>query len=266
MGMRGWIIGAGMALAVAGGAVWATGLTGAQVVVLGEVHDNPHHHARQAALVAEVKPAALVFEMLTPEQAARVTPALRGDAAALEQALQWQDGGWPDFAMYYPIFAAVPEAAIHGAAVPRAAARAAVKQGVAESFGPEAGAYGLNLPLAKGDQAEREAFQHAAHCEALPEEMLPVMVELQRLRDATLAQATLRALDETGGPVVVITGNGHARRDWGMPADLGRVRPGLTVFSLGQSEAGGEADGVFDRVEQSPGVEREDPCAVFAKD
>lgn len=264
MGMRHTIIAAAVAWAGIAGA-GTPRIDTAQVVLLGEVHDNPHHHARQAELVAGLKPAALVFEMLTPEQAARVTPERRGDTGALGEALGWAQGGWPDFAMYYPIFAAAPEAAIYGAAVPRAAARAAMKRGVAESFGEEAGLYGLDRPLEAGTQAEREAFQHAAHCEALPGEMLPVMVGLQRLRDATLAQAALRALDDTGGPVVVITGNGHARRDWGVPADLARVRPGLAVFALGQSEAGGAAEGVFDRVEQSPGVERDDPCAVFQK-
>lgn len=60
---------------------------GADVVFLGELHDNPGHHARQAAYVAEIAPTALVFEMLTPDQAERVTPELIQDEAALEAAL-----------------------------------------------------------------------------------------------------------------------------------------------------------------------------------
>jgi len=47
---------------------------GARIVFLGEVHDNPHHHRNQARAVAATGPAALVFEMLSPAQAARVTP------------------------------------------------------------------------------------------------------------------------------------------------------------------------------------------------
>ena len=39
----------------------------ADVVFLGEIHDNAAHHARQAQLVAQIKPVALVFEMLSPE-------------------------------------------------------------------------------------------------------------------------------------------------------------------------------------------------------
>ena len=54
-----------------------------EIVVLGEIHDNPDHHLNQARAVAALDPAALVFEMLTPDQAARATPEVRGDAAAL---------------------------------------------------------------------------------------------------------------------------------------------------------------------------------------
>ncbi|WP_372837353.1 ChaN family lipoprotein, partial [Puniceibacterium confluentis] len=89
-----------------------------EVVFLGEYHDNPYHHARQAELVARIAPRALVFEMLTQDQAARITPDLLANPAALEAALAWADSGWPDFSMYYPIFVAA-HARVYGAALPR---------------------------------------------------------------------------------------------------------------------------------------------------
>jgi len=46
-------------------------LTSADVVILGEVHDNLHHHDAQAIFTEWVKPAAVVFEMLTSKQVAR---------------------------------------------------------------------------------------------------------------------------------------------------------------------------------------------------
>lgn len=233
------------------------------VVILGEVHDNPAHHAEQAARVAALKPRALVFEMLTPDQAARVTPDLIADPEAMAGALGWDESGWPDFAMYHPIFAAAPEAAIHGALVPREVARAVFETGPADAFGADAAAYGLSGPLPPEEQAAREALQLAAHCDALPEEMLPGMVAVQRLRDATLARAVVAAMAETGGPVAVITGNGHARRDWGVPAYLARVAPDLDVFVLGQTEDGAPLQGGFDAVLSAPAVARPDPCAAF---
>ena len=91
------------------------------------------------------------------------------------------------------------------------------------------------------------------------------MVDVQRLRDARLAQTALRALNETGGPVVVITGNGHARADWGVPAAIKTARPDVTTVSVGQGEDGAAPEGRFDLVLQSPSVAREDPCLGFTK-
>src|SRR6056297_632256 len=233
------------------------------VAILGEVHDNPAHHAEQARRVAALDPRALVFEMLTPDQAARVTPSLIADPDAMEEALGWSESGWPAFPMYHPIFAAAPDAAIYGAQVPRDAARGVFETGAAEAFGPEAAAYGLTEPLPEADQEMREAMQMAAHCDALPEKMLPGMVAVQRLRDAVLARAVVQAMEATGGPVAVITGNGHARRDWGVPAYLVRVAPDLDVHVLGQTEDGAPLAGGFDEVVSAPAVDRPDPCAAL---
>ena len=231
--------------------------------ILGEVHDNPAHHAEQAERVAAIEPRALVFEMLTPAQARQITPDLVADPEAMAATLDWDASGWPDFEMYHPIFAAAPEAAIYGAQVPRAAARGVFETGPAESFGAAAASYGLTDPLPPVEQAAREAAQLDAHCDALPEEMLPGMVAVQRLRDAVLARATVRAMEETGGPVAVITGNGHARRDRGVPAFLARVAPEIEVHVLGQTEDGRPLEGGFDEVVSAPAVDRPDPCTAF---
>jgi uncharacterized iron-regulated protein len=238
-------------------------LTGeADIHVLGEVHDNPEHHRLQAEIVLRVQPAALIFEMLTPEQAraARGTP--REDAAALSEALGWEGTGWPDFDMYHPIFAAAPDAEIFGAALDRETLTRARLHGAADAFGAEAMQFGL-VPLPAEDQAAREAEQAIAHCDMLPEELLPGMVEVQRMRDAHFARVAVEAHVETGGPVVVITGNGHARKDVGIPASLAAARPDLAVVALGQLENEPESAAPFDAIAIAPGPERDDPCAVF---
>jgi uncharacterized iron-regulated protein len=236
----------------------------ADVIFLGEIHDNPAHHEVQAAWVAALRPGAIVFEMLTEEQVARITPALRADRTALEAALQWESAGWPDFDMYFPIFAAAPDARIIAAAVPRDRLGALMAEDLAAVAGPEVTArFTLDRPLAPQDQAAREALQDAAHCDALPDDLLPRMVSVQRLRDAALAQAALVGLADEGGPVVVITGNGHARTDWGAPALLRQAAPEVLVFALGQSEAAVPPDGAFDHVLDAPAVDRGDPCDAF---
>lgn len=243
-----------------------TQMSEADVVILGEVHDNPDHHRYQAKMIARLRPRAVVYEMLTEEQADLVTPDLASDRDALRATLDWNASGWPDFNLYAPLFAANPLAGVYGANVTREVARRSMDSGIAEAFGDEASVYGLTEPLPAEEQTARQALQKAAHCDALSDEMLAPMVEIQRLRDAELARAALEAVNEAGPPVVVITGNGHARKDWGVPAYLMRLQPGLKVFSLGQGEDGAEIVGDFDAVLNSPAARREDPCATFRKD
>ena len=240
----------------------ATPVFAQDVFVLGEIHDNPAHHLEQAARVAVIEPAALVFEMLSPEQAAGAAGVDLADKAALEEALGWAETSWPDFDLYYPIFASAPaDVAIYGAALPQEIVRAAVTEG-AETLLSGSGEAFLR-PVDAEEQAQHEDLQHAAHCEALPAELLPGMVEAQRLRDAAFARVVAQAFEDTGGPVVMITGNGHARKDWGVPAVLAYARPGLEVFALGQVEDGTEPDAPYDEVTSAPPTERPDPCAAF---
>lgn len=235
----------------------------AQIILLGEVHDNPGHHETQAAIIRAMRPAALVFEMLDPAQAARLNATGRGEAAVLADALDWAGSGWPDFAIYYPVFSVAPEVPAYGAAVPREDLMAAMRDGAATVFGAKAPDFGLG-PLPQAEQAAREAMQMSAHCDALPVEMLAGMVEAQRLRDARFSAMALEALRETGGPVVVITGNGHTRRDWGMPALLAAASPQTRVVSLAQFElAVPEGGGAQDYWLITGAAERADPCAVF---
>lgn len=227
----------------------------ADVLILGEVHDNEQHHRTQALAVGLMKPKALVFEMLTEDQAQTA----RSDAAKA-----WADSGWGDFDLYAPIFKAAAQAAIYGANLPRGQVKEAVAQGAAKSFGAEAALYGLAEALSPDDQAAREAEQAAAHCNALPPDLLPGMVQAQRLRDAALARAVVQAMAETGGPVVVITGSGHARKDQGVPSVLALAAPSLSVVSVGQLESDPGPDAPYDFWIVTPPQPRDDPCAGLA--
>ncbi|WP_460272472.1 ChaN family lipoprotein [Celeribacter sp. ULVN23_4] len=235
----------------------------ADVVILGEIHDNPIHHTHQATAIKVLSPKAVVFEMLTPEQAARITPELRANEEALSEALDWEMSGWPNFSMYYGIFAA-SDAPIYGAALPREDVRRAFTEGAAAVFGNEAGRFGLETPLPAEIQSTREQMQYETHCAAMPLEMMSGMVEAQRLRDAAFSQTVLRAYAETGGPVAVITGNGHARTDWGMPSVLALAAPNVTVLSIGQLEGLPDETPPYDLWLVTEPVERDDPCADFA--
>jgi uncharacterized iron-regulated protein len=240
-----------------------TALPATDVIILGEVHDNPVHHLNQASAVAAIAPSAMVFEMLLPEQAAKGNADSRQDAAQLAEVLGWEGTGWPEFSTYYPIFTAAPDARIYGGKRAKPEVRRAVNEGGAAVFGQGAAKFALHLTLPLDQQNTREQGQMTAHCDALPESLLSGMVEAQRLRDATLAAAVLQAFEETGGPVVLITGNGHARRDWGVPAMLQAAAPDLRVLSVAQFEIAAWDEPPFEAYVITAAVERDDPCAAF---
>lgn len=253
-----------MSAALASGMARATRLlSGADVVILGEVHDNAVHHQRQAELLAELQPKAVVWEMITAEQASSLDPEMLTDAEQTARQLDWAKTGWPEFGLYAPVFAAAAGARQYGGLVPRTEASKALEQGVAAYFGSAASVrFGLDQPLPEAEQAAREADQQVNHCNAMPVEMLPVLVDFQRLRDASLAAAADQALAETGGPVAVITGNGHSRTDRGLTVYLAKARPDAKIRSLGQSEDG-QISGTFDLVLDAVAIVRPDPCLAF---
>ncbi|UOA15537.1 ChaN family lipoprotein [Sulfitobacter dubius] len=229
----------------------------ADIVILGEVHDNSHAHLEQAAAVEALRPTAVVFEMLTAEEAAKA------DADRSQIAQAWRASGWQDFKIYAPIFDALGAARIIGAAAPREAVRSVFNDGPAALFGPEAVRFGLDQPLPEDQQAARVEGQFAAHCNAMPREMMGGMVAVQRYRDATFARAALDALATYGAPVAVIVGNGHARTDWGIPALIAQAAPEVTTHAIGFVEAAGDTP--FDETHLIPPVAREDPCKSLTK-
>ena len=240
----------------------AVEFTGYDVVIMGEVHDNPGHHVNQAKWIARLAPTAVVYEMLTPDLA-DVATRQGGDAPDLGQALKWDQSGWPDFRLYAPVFAAAPQAAIWGGDVPREQITNAIRQGAASAMGDAASIFGLDIPLPRLEQETRESMMADSHCGALPTEMLPGMVEAQRLRDAALAEAVFGALLTHGAPVAVITGNGHARTDWGLPSALKMAMPNVAVLSIGQLETVPTTAQPFDVLTLSEAPDRGDPCNAF---
>jgi uncharacterized iron-regulated protein len=96
-----------------------------------------------------------------------------------------------------------------------------------------------------------------SHCGLLPESMVEPMARAQVARDVTMAE-TLRAHRAQG--VVLLAGNGHVRRDIGVPYWLRQA--GLAPHAVGFLEPDGDAS-AFDEVERIPAVERPDPCAAL---
>ena len=117
---------AGLSAALAGGVASADEaaaemLAGADVIILGEIHDNPQHHQVQADLINRLQPRAVIWEMITPAQAAALTPQILQSAERTAQVLNWEASGWPDFSLYAPVFKAAAQAAHRCSRKPRKA-------------------------------------------------------------------------------------------------------------------------------------------------
>jgi uncharacterized iron-regulated protein len=111
-------------------------------------------------------------------------------------------------------------------------------------------------------QAAQEHEIDIGHCGALSHAMWPRMARAQIARDAVMAEV-LRE-HGGGGGVVLLAGNGHVRRDIGVPRWLDGAWQSR-VFTVAYLEIGDEstAQSVFDAVVLTAPAPRADPCAGF---
>lgn len=261
-------------------------------VILGESHENEDHHRLQAqvlrGLAARGAAPAVAFEMLRADQQQLLDAVLADDApsaGAVRDATDWDEGGWPDFVLYAPVF----EAAL-AAGSPLVAADLSREQRLQLASGDPPPAalrarFGLEEPLPEPIQRTLERDLLEAHCGMLPASALGRLVQVQRGRDAALARALLEAPGsgdagtERGVRAVLIAGAEHARKDRGAPRALARLAPGSDVASLAFLEVDVDqrdpwadlgarygSEPVFDYVWYTPKASRELPCDRWRRD
>lgn len=260
-------------------------LAEADLVILGETHDNPDHHRFQAdalaALAARGRHPSVVFEMIPQGLQPRLDAHLRAhpdDIDGLGAAVDWEQRGWPDWRIYQPI---AEVAAEHGLEL-RAGAldddvqRLLTRQGADALGEDERNRLGLMHELSPEAAASLDETLYLAHCELIPREALPAMRLIQWARDGAMAHAVETAIER--GPAVLIAGAGHARHDWGVPAQLSARGAGFDVASVAIMEVvPGDVDPAgylpddagdrpaFDVLVFTPRTERDDPCAALEK-
>jgi uncharacterized iron-regulated protein len=243
----------------------------AQIVYLGESHDNPHHHLDQSrvleAMVAGGARPALAFEMLAQDQQPAVDEAMRdgADPGALAKGLAWADRGWPDFEMYRPLFDLARRCGLAVVAVnlDQHRVRRIAKEGLVALPAEERSQ--LVSRLAADAERERGIARdiETAHCGLLPLGAVPGMVDAWHARNVTMARRILQAL-ERAPQVVVIVGRGH-QAPGGLADQVEAMRPGVSQLVVDFVELGSEepdqAPPGNHIVWPTPRVERPDPCA-----
>ncbi|MFM9435083.1 putative iron-regulated protein [Janthinobacterium sp. CG_23.3] len=236
-----------------------------QVLLLGEVHDNAAgHRARFDELRLRVEAGwrpAIAMEQFDREHQALLSKAQR-DCADAECVIRVMAAPRWDWALYRPVIslALQYDLPLLAANLSRADASRTVRDGIKASFdAATVAAYQLDAPLPAAIRAGQQREIVAGHCNMLPDSMLGGMVDAQIARDIWMAKI-VRA--QAPRDVVLLAGNGHVRKDFGVARWLARTAPALTLRSIGYLEAGGAvAADAYDATRTVAPQTRPDPCA-----
>ena len=216
-------------------------------LLLGENHDNPDHHILQAKMIDDItqfgRRPNIVFEM--------IPRSLGGEASIYDlnkdpqlndfaKRLRWEERGWNSWDIYRPIALA---AAVDGLRMlPGNLDRATIRK-----------LYASGTVLSKEDRQrfmvdEQPSPTHqtslnqeliASHCGMIDEESLPAMSRIQRTKDGSMADALISASVRSGA--VLIAGNGHVRKDRGVPWILRKRLPGFNESKVSRPDPQGRS-------------------------
>ena len=254
---------------------WEDRLRGDAIVLLGEVHDNPVQHALRLEVLRRAFEAgwrpAIAMEQLDREHQIDIELARKGrplDADYLIEKAAKEHGqsmnGW-NWEYYRPYVALALQYGVPllAANLSRHDAQKLIVLGNSAVFDDSMERL---LGLDRQRPALLEAQENeidAGHCHALPREHLPAMARAQLARDAVMA-GVLREHGAQG--VVLLAGDGHARRDIGVPAWFDPATL-ARVFAVGFLEGGEPAPSAsaFDAVVITDAAPRPDHCATLRR-
>lgn len=256
-------------------------INASDVLLLGEVHDNPlHHEYQQKLLKARIESGArpaLMMEQLDADTQPALDQALAGsdrdgvlnNVSALIKFTEWQ--------LYQPLLtiAVDNKLPVIAANVSSQHLQPAIWRGYAAYDADELKRLAVEQVWNENRQNFLVRNMGGAHCGKLRDELREGLARSQRLRDAMMADS---AVSSIARGVVAIVGSSHARRDIGLPLYFAARAPAARIVSIGFVEvsqgrtdpkaySGDSATGEvhYDVIWFTPRVERADPCADFGK-
>ena len=233
------------------------------IVLLGELHDNVRHHALRAGLISRFAAdrTTVVAEHLPAAARVRSDGPLQSDL----EAAGFDAGGW-GWPLHQPLFEGIRARGLPlvGGNLPKGFSKQLMANGADALAPPLAKAFRMS---ALGHDATQQLDDDlkAGHCGKLPERYLSPMRLVQRATDVSMAEALLGHR-----PAVLVAGNGHVRKDYGVPQVLHALAPDLKIAAVGFFEDGADRQelvqslaGRYDYVWLTDRAERSDPCEGF---
>lgn len=224
----------------------------ADVLLLGEQHDAAAHQRIEqeviAVLASRGQLAAVALEMAdSGVSTASLHPT--STEQQTQTALKWNDHEWP-WEAYGPAVMTAVRAGIPvlGANLPRAQ----MPVSMADSK--------LDGELPGSALKAQQQLIRLGHCNLLPERQITPMTRLQIAKDITMANTLSQAV-LPGKVVVLLSGNGHADRQLGVPQHLRVGLQSRAVSLRAGGEEGPDNSGSFDAIWATPALPEKDYCA-----
>lgn len=249
----------------------------ADVLLLGETHDNPlHHELQQKLLQSRIKSGArpaLMMEQLDIDSQSSLDHALTGSdrAEVLDNVTKLIK--FDDWQSYRPFLAIAVDnrLPVIAANIPSQRLQPVIWDGFAAYDAAELKRLDVEQVWSKSRQKYLVTHMGGAHCGRLREGLRTGLSRSQRLRDALMVDSAIGSINRG---VVGIVGSSHARRDVGLPIYFAARAPMARVFSIGFVEVApgrndpnayetesATGDAPFDVIWFTPSIARSDPCA-----
>jgi uncharacterized iron-regulated protein len=252
-------------------------INAANVLLLGEIHDNPQHHELQQKLlnarIASGARPAVMMEQLNAENQPALDQALAGNnrdevLSSVTKLIKFSD--W-QFYRPFLVLAVDNQLPVIAANISNQQLQPVIWNGFAAYDAGDLKRLAVEQVWSESREKYLVRNMGGAHCGKLKDELRAGLSRSQRLRDALMADSAMASI---GRGIVGIVGSSHARRDIGLPLYFAARAPLARIFSIGFVEvhprktdpttyetesATGEAP--FDVIWFTPRVDRPDPCA-----
>jgi uncharacterized iron-regulated protein len=230
-------------------------------ILLGEFHDNASHHQLRGDLILRLnqsKQTVVVEYLLAGKEVQFLGSTLESFHAAGFNSKAWS------WSIYGPLFEQlrISQRPIVGSNLDRSISKA-IFSGEPNPIPSSLKEDYQKSPLSAPVMSALEQDLIEGHCGKLPPAYLKPMTLVQRLTDISMARVLL---ERSSG--ILLAGNGHIRKDYGVPQVLKAVAPHQSVVNVAFTEDDGlDSKTVanyrdhYDYVWLTKPIERKDPCA-----